>query len=181
VLVAALAVMWIVEIVDSVVLDDALQGQGITPRTWRGLDGVLWAPFLHGSYGHLISNTVPFLVLGGLVMLRGIRTWVAVTAIVAVVGGLATWVFARSATHIGASILIFGYFAFLVIVGFVERSVKGIAIGLVAGLLYGGSLVWGLLPISSGVSWEGHLFGALAGVVAALAVGRSAAGPVPTG
>ncbi len=161
---AALAAMWAVEIID-VIINNRLEGGGIHPRRIDGLDGVLWAPFLHDDFGHLISNTVPFLVLGGLLALRGVRVWVMVTAIIIVVGGLATWVFARSGNHIGASGVVFGYLGFLVAAAVFERSLKAIAIAVLAGLLYGG-LIFGILP-SSTVSWEGHLFGALAGAAAA--------------
>jgi membrane associated rhomboid family serine protease len=167
------AVMWLVELVDSVFLDDAWERQGILPRTISGLDGIVWAPFLHGSFGHLASNTVPFLILGGIIVAtRDVRTWVLVTLIVAAAGGLAVWVLARGKVHLGASILVFGYIGYLLVAGFVERSLMGVVIGVVVFLLYGGTLVFGILPVRTGVSWEGHLFGAAAGVLAAFAVSR---------
>jgi membrane associated rhomboid family serine protease len=175
VVVAVAALMWLVEIVDSVLLSDAWQRQGIMPRTWSGLDGVLWAPFLHGSYGHLASNTVPFVFLSGIIVVtRNVRTWLVVSGIVTVVGGLAVWLVARGSIHLGASILIFGYISYLMVAGFFERSATGVVVGVVVALLYGGTLVFGVLPVSTGVSWEGHLFGAGAGVVAASMLGRKA-------
>lgn len=171
------AVMWLVEIIDVAVLDDAWQRQGIVPRTWSGIDGVLWAPFLHGSFGHLASNTVPFVVLGGIIVFtRNLRTWIWVSVIVTVAGGLAVWLLARSRIHIGASILIFGYIGYLLVAGFVERSTMGVIVGIVVFLLYGGTLIFGVLPGSTGVSWEGHLFGAAAGVLAAFTVGEKREG-----
>lgn len=158
----SIALMWVVEVVDTVALDDRLQGGGIHPRALDGLDGILWAPFLHAGWGHIVSNTVPFVVLGGLVALRGLRRWVEVTAAVIVVGGLATWLLARSGNHVGASGVVFGYMGYLVGAAVFERSLKAIGIAVVAVLLYGG-LIWGIVP-SGQVSWEGHLFGALAGL-----------------
>lgn len=169
-LLGAVVTMWLVEIFDAFLLDSELERHGIRPRTFSGLDGILWAPFLHGSFGHLISNTVPFLILGALVLLGGMRRWLTVTIFIGIVGGLATWLFARSAVHIGASMIIFGYIGYLIVVGFVERSVRGVAISVLVALFYGTTLIVGVLPVSGRVSWEGHLMGAAAGVIAALAV-----------
>lgn len=168
-----LAGMWLIEIVDTVILDEALQRQGILPRTLTGLDGVLWGPFLHVDFGHLASNSVPFLVLGGLIVAtRNVRTWILVTAIVGVLGGLGTWLFARQRLHVGASILIFGYITFLVVSAVLNRSVGGLLVAVVVLLVYGWTLLFGVLPIRGGVSWEGHLFGAAAGVVAAMLLAK---------
>ena len=105
-------------------------------------------------------------MLGALVLLRGIPRWFQVTAVVIVAGGLATWLLARSATHIGASGVVFGYLGFLLAAGFFERSLRAITLGVVTGLAYGG-LLWGVLPTRPGISWESHLFGLLAGGLAA--------------
>ncbi len=166
-------VMWVVEIVDVALLDDALERQGIQPRRLRGLDGVLLAPLLHDGFGHLIANTIPLAILSGLVLVRGVRRWIEVTAIVVVAGGLGTWVLARSANHVGASGVVFGYLGYLLAAGFFERSIRAVALGVVTGLAYGG-LLWGVLPTRPGISWESHLFGLLAGVLAAWAVSRQA-------
>jgi len=166
-LIGTVVLLWGIEIVDSVFLGDALQAQGIRPRTWSGFDGILWAPFLHGSLGHLISNTIPFIVVGGIVMLRGIRLWSGVTLIVMVVGGLLVWLLARPSLHIGASILIFGYLGYLAVVGFFEKDLRWIAVGFGVMFVYGGTLIVGILPIQRGISWEGHLFGLAGGVLAA--------------
>lgn len=171
IVIAVVAVLWIVEIVDVVLLDDALERQGIQPRQLRGLDGILLAPFLHNGFGHLIANTLPLAVLTALVLVRGVPRWIEVSAIVIVAGGLATWVLARSANHIGASGVVFGYLGFLLAAGFFERSLRAIALGIVTGLAYGG-LLWGVLPTRPGISWESHLFGLLAGGLAAWALSR---------
>lgn len=164
-LVGALAMMWIIEVVDSFILSDWMQAGGIHPRRVDGIDGILWAPMLHVGFGHLIGNSIPFLVLGGLVASRGLRTWLTVTVTVIVVGGAATWLLARTGNHVGASGVVFGYLGYLVGAAIFERSLKAVALALVAGFFYWG-LVFGLLPTGE-VSWEGHLFGALAGVAAA--------------
>jgi membrane associated rhomboid family serine protease len=166
VLIGVIAVLWLVEIIDVLFFDHALERQGIQPRSWGGLDGILLAPFLHDDYAHLISNTVPLAVLGALVLLRGIPRWFQVTAVVIIVGGFATWLLARSANHIGASGVVFGYLGFLLAAGFFERSVRAIALGAITAFAYGG-LLWGVLPTRPGISWESHLFGFAAGALAA--------------
>ena len=171
----ALALMWLVEILDTFAFDSRLQTHGIEPRHVDGLEGVLVAPLLHGGWTHIISNSIPFVVLGALVMTYGLRRWVIATAFITVGSGLATWVLARSGNHIGASILVFGYFGFLLGMAWFERSVKSVAIAVVVAIAYGG-LIWGVVPSDSGVSWEGHLFGVVAGIAAAwLVAGRSPA------
>lgn len=163
--IGALAAMWLIEVVDAVALSDRLQGGGIHPRRVDGIDGVLWAPWLHVGWRHIMSNSVPFLVLGAMVALRGTRTWLNVTAVVVVLGGGLTWLFARSGNHVGASGVVFGYLGYLVGAAWFERSFRAIGLAALAVALYGG-LIFGVVP-NREVSWEGHLFGALAGVVAA--------------
>ena len=169
----SLALMWLVEILDTFALDDELQLHGIEPRQIDGLEGVVFAPLLHDGWTHIISNSIPFLVLGALVMTYGLRRWITATAFITVTAGLATWLLARSGNHIGASILVFGYFGFLLGMAWFERSIKSIGIAVVVAVIYGG-LIWGVVPSDSGVSWEGHLFGVVAGVAAAwLVAGRA--------
>lgn len=157
--------MWGLEILDTF-LGGALNRFGILPRTFVGLRGILFAPFLHGNFPHLIANTAPFLVLGWLVMLRRTSDFFGVSAIVMLIGGLGTWLFGSLAFHIGASGVIFGYLGFLLSRGYFERRFGSILFSLVVGLLYGG-LIWGVLPGQPGISWEGHLFGFIGGIVAA--------------
>jgi membrane associated rhomboid family serine protease len=167
ILVGFLTGLWVIELIDLLVLRRSLDRFGIRPRTDEGLLGILLAPFLHGGLPHLIANSVPLFLLGWLVLLRGVGTFLAVTAITVLLGGLGVWLFAGPNTiHIGASGLIFGYLGYLLLRGYFERSVGSILIALVVGALYGGAL-WGVLPSRPGVSWEGHLFGFLAGIVAA--------------
>lgn len=160
------AVLWVSEIIDTV-LDNRLDAEGIRPGSTDGLSGVLFAPLLHGGFGHLIANTVPLLVLGFLILLSGVGQWAAVTAAVWVVGGLGTWLFGGVGTvHIGASGLVFGWLTYLIVRGLFTRRPWQMVVGLAVFLLYGGAL-WGVLPGQPGISWQGHLFGAIGGVVAA--------------
>jgi len=169
-LIISVALLWIVQIVDEVALSDRLQNDGIYPRSLGGLDGIVWAPFLHAGFDHLISNTLPLLVLGGLVMTQGKRRWIEVTVGVILIGGLLTWIFGRTANHIGASGVVFGYFGYLIGWAVFRRSLAAFVTAAVALLLYGG-LVFGLAP-RAGMSWEGHLFGALTGLAAARLLSR---------
>ncbi|WP_088892100.1 rhomboid family intramembrane serine protease [Leptolyngbya ohadii] len=159
------ALMWGLEFLDAF-LGGALNQFGILPRTIVGLRGIFFAPFLHGNFPHLIANTAPFLVLGWLVMLRRTSDFFVVSAIVMLIGGLGTWLFGSMAFHIGASGVIFGYLGFLLSRGYFERRFGSILFSIVVGLMYGG-LIWGVLPGQPGISWEGHLFGFIGGIVAA--------------
>ena len=160
-----LGAMWALEIVD-LAPSTPFDRWGVRPRTLRGLFGIAFAPFLHVSFGHLIANTIPFVVLGAAIALGGIRQIVEVTVIVAVVSGLGVWLFGSANTvHLGASGLVFGYLTYLVTRGLIARNVWWIFGGLVVLAFYGG-LLWGLLPTPR-VSWLGHLFGAIGGVLAA--------------
>lgn len=169
-IVVVVALIWLVEVIDSLFMDNGLDQHGIVPRSWGGLDGILWAPFLHGGFGHVLANTIPFVVLGWFIAIEGARRWLLVTLFVIVGGGAATWLLARNAVHIGASGLVFGYAGFLLVAGFVEKSIKGIAVAIVVGVLFGGMVLRGITPVSSWVSWESHLFGLGAGVLAAFAI-----------
>jgi membrane associated rhomboid family serine protease len=163
------AVLYVIELVDQV-LNNRLDQEGVQPHETDGLLGVLFAPLLHAGWGHLIGNTLPLLVLGFLVLLSGVGTWVRVTAIVWVVGGVGTWLVAPPGTvHLGASVLIFGWLVYLLLRGFVSGRIGQILLGVVILVLYGGVL-WGVLPGQPGISWQGHLFGALGGAIAAFTV-----------
>lgn len=162
-----LLTFWVLEIIDSLFFHGALNRLGVRPRTMAGLWGIFLAPFLHGSFAHLMANTIPFLVLGWFVIMQGIREFWVVTAITAVISGLGMWLFgSTNSVHIGASGLIFGYFGYLLLRGYFERSLQAILWAIVVVLLYGGML-WGVLPLYVGVSWQAHLFGFIGGGIAA--------------
>ncbi len=171
ILVSMVALMWVIELLDQA-LGGSLDRFGILPRTGTGLRGIVLAPFLHGGWSHLISNTVPFVVLGWLVMLRRTSDFFWVTAIAMLVGGFGTWLLGSPAYHIGASGVIFGYLGFLLSRGYFERNITSIAFSVVVGIVYGG-LLWGVLPTQPGISWEGHLFGFIGGAIAAKLLAKS--------
>lgn len=172
---AMATLMWVTEVVDSLA-GNPLDAHGIEPRDVDGLAGIIAAPFLHGGFDHLASNTVPFLAMGSVIAFKGARRVAAVTVIVALVSGVGTWLVAPADTvHIGASGVVFGYASYLLSRGFFDRDVLGLAIGLVVGLVWGSALLGGLLP-QDGVSWQGHFFGAVGGLVAARVLSRARAG-----
>jgi membrane associated rhomboid family serine protease len=160
------AFMWLIELVDILVFRQALNIYGILPRQIIGLRGIVFAPFLHGGLGHLIANSLPFLILGWFVMLQETSDFFVVTGITMLVSGLGVWLFGSPGLHIGASGVIFGYLGFLLLRGYFERNIPSILLSLIVAVLYG-STIWGVLPLQQGISWEGHLFGFIGGVVAA--------------
>jgi membrane associated rhomboid family serine protease len=175
ILIALVALMWVVEVVD-LAFDAGLDQYGIEAREAEGLDGVVTAPFLHVGFGHLLANTVPFVVMGVVIAFEGVRRLLAVFAICAVVSGLGTWLVAPEGTiHVGASGVVFGFSTYLIARGWFNRRAGQIAIGLVVALVWGGALLGGLQP-REGISWQGHLFGAIGGVVAARMLARPEAG-----
>jgi membrane associated rhomboid family serine protease len=166
VLLGIVLLMWALEVVDAA-LDNRLDRYGIEPRDVDGLDGVVAAPFLHVGFGHLAANTVPFVAMGLVIAFEGPLRLLGVTAIVALVSGLGTWLVAPADTiHLGASGIVFGYATYLIARGWFNRRPVEVAIGLVVALLWGGALLAGLEP-QRGISWQGHLFGAIGGIVAA--------------
>lgn len=167
-----IAVMWMSEIVD-VAAGHRLDAYGIEPRDGDGLSGIALAPFLHAGFGHLISNTVPLAVMGFAIAFAGAVRVLAVTAIVALVSGLGTWLIAPAGTvHIGASGVVFGYATYLLSRGVFNRNLTELAIAAIVAVVWGGALLGGLLPEEEGISWQGHLFGAVGGVVAARMLAR---------
>ncbi len=168
ILFSLVALFWAVELIDLFVIPNyPLDRFGIVPRKVIGLRGIVLAPFLHGNLAHLIANTIPFLSLGWLVMLQKTSDFWRVTALSMVVGGLGVWLIGQpNSVHIGASILVFGYLGFLLFRGFFQRNTPSIALSIIVSIFYGG-LIWGVLPLQQGVSWEGHLFGFLGGIIAA--------------
>ena len=163
--------MWVVEIIDRIAGGD-LDRLGIEPHEADGLIGVATAPFLHADFGHLMSNTVPFLVLGFAIALNGLVRVLAVTGIVMLIGGLGVWLFASEGSiHIGASGVVFGYAGYLISRGLFNRSLLELVMGAVVAGVWGSALLGGLLP-QDGISWQGHFFGAVGGVVAAYVLRR---------
>jgi membrane associated rhomboid family serine protease len=145
---------------------------GVIPRTVVGLRGILFAPFIHGSFTHLVSNTVPFLILGWLVMLRDSRHFLRVTLASMLGAGLMAWLIgAPGSVHIGASGVIFGYLGFLMLAGWYERSFMSILLSIGVTALWGG-LVFGVMPGQPGISWQGHLGGFVGGILAARSLRR---------
>jgi membrane associated rhomboid family serine protease len=163
---AIVAVMWIVEAINT--LDgNALDHDGLYARNLDRLWGILTSPFIHGSFQHLLDNTIPFLFLGALIALRGALRLALVTGLVIVLGGLGTWLISPAGVPtIGASGVVFGYAAYLLSRGFFDRSFRELLVGALVGLLWGAALLSSLVP-HPGISWQGHLCGALAGVIAA--------------
>lgn len=161
-----IGLMWVSEIVDSV-LGHRLDAYGIIPRDAEGLIGIVTAPFLHLGFGHLIANTLPLITLGGLVALSGATRLIAISAVIALVGGVGTWLVSPPNTiTIGASGLVFGYAGYLVSRGLFTRRIGQVLLGVLVVVLWGGALLSGLMP-QAGISWQGHLFGAIGGLVAA--------------
>lgn len=164
-IIGVVAIMWTVELIN-MILGHRLSTWGIFPRTIKGLWGIPFSPFLHASIVHVLLNTVPFVILGGLVILRGLRLFLELSLLITLLGGAALWLFGRSSYHVGASGLIFGYFGFIVARGWFDRSLSSIITAFITLFLYGG-ILWGLLPTFTYISWEGHLFGLLAGIFGA--------------
>lgn len=175
-IVSFVALLYVIEAYDSVT-GHRLDSNGIRPLEMGGLSGILFAPLLHSNWEHLIANTGPALILGFLMTLAGLSRFIFASAIIWVLGGLGTWLIGNlgaptyngmvvETNHIGASGLIFGWLTFLIIFGFFTRKVWEIVIGVVVLFIYG-SILLGVLPGTFGVSWQGHLCGAVAGVVAA--------------
>ena len=159
--------MWALEAVDAVAPGAPLDHYGIHPREPGGLLEVFSAPFLHVGFGHLISNTVPFAVMGAAIALGGLARVALVTLIVAVVSGIGVWLIAPSnEVHLGASGLVFGYASYLVTRGILSRRLVELAVGIGVAGVWGIGLLQGLLP-QERISWQAHLFGAIGGVVAA--------------
>ncbi len=161
-------IFWVVFIVNESFWNGRLSAFGIMPHRVIGLRGILFAPFLHGSLYHIASNTASFLVLGWMVMLRNTNDFYFVSIFSAIASGLGTWLVGSPySVHIGASGVIFGYF---------EKSFVAIAISIAIAVSYG-SLIWGILPTRSYISWEGHLFGFIGGVLAARALAAKTKAP----
>ena len=163
------ALLWVIAVAQWAGLD--LRQFGVTPRDTSSLLVIPLHIFVHDGFWHLLSNTGPLLALGGIVGVRGSGTLLAVSVFIAVFAGAGVWLVGRDGVHIGASGLIFGYFGYLVARGFVERSLMSLLITVAVTVFYG-SLIFGLLPVDGFISWEGHLFGLIGGVLLAWVSGR---------
>ncbi|WP_392671350.1 rhomboid family intramembrane serine protease [Streptomyces sp. LN785] len=173
------ALLWVLEAVDAAT-GHALDAYGIEPRRLGELRDVVPASFIHFGLGHVASNSVPLLVFGFLAALGGIRRFAAVAALIIVVDGLGVWLVSPAHTNTaGASGLVFGLFGYLLVRGFVDRKFLDIGAGLVVGALWGSSILLGISPANTEVSWQGHLFGLAAGVVAAFVFRRRGGTPAP--
>jgi len=162
-------VVWFIFVL-GLVLPFSINSFGVTPRSLIGLVGVPLMPFLHADLKHVLSNTVPLTVL--LLLLAGSKAnSLAIVIYIVLMGGALLWLFGRPATHVGASGLIYGLIAFLLVSGFLERRAVPLVISILVGFLYGGTLLSGIVPdLGSHISWEGHLFGAVSGGLAARSV-----------
>ena len=170
-------IIWAIWLIDWL-FNLQLDSLGIVPRRLSGLAGVLFSPFLHAGFGHLLSNTVPLIVLLVLLMATKTDPWIHIAELIVLSGGL-LWLFGRKGSqdvpvvHVGASGLIYALIAYLIVAGFKEKRVVSIAVALLVGFLYGGSLLSGILPTQKSVSWDGHLAGLVAGVILAIAFANS--------
>jgi membrane associated rhomboid family serine protease len=171
-----LAVFWAVFVVNTL-LGGSLLTLGVIPRTTIGLRGILFAPFLHGSLSHVVANSIPFVALGWMVMLRDERHFIPVTLAGMLGSGLTAWLLgAPASVHIGASGVIFGYLGFLMLTGWYARSFGSILLSVIVTLAWG-SLVFGMMPGAQGISWQAHIGGFLGGVLAARMVSRRPPAP----
>ncbi|MFF3711737.1 rhomboid family intramembrane serine protease [Streptomyces phaeochromogenes] len=165
------ALLWVLEAID-VATGHSLDTFGITPREFGELRDIVPAAFVHFGWDHLAANSVPLLLLGFLAALSGIRRFLAVVTVTILVSGLGVWLTASEhSITAGASGVVFGLFGYLLVRGFVDRRIGDVVIGLVVGAVYG-SILWGVLPTTAGVSWQGHLFGLIGGVASAFVFRR---------
>ncbi|OHQ75695.1 rhomboid family intramembrane serine protease [Corynebacterium sp. HMSC073H12] len=170
-----LVLIWTVFLVNEFIFGGALNNFGVRPRETSTLWGILTAPLLHADYGHIVANSLPGALFAGLIAMSSKRLFWQVTLLITVVGGGLTWLVGGVNTvHIGASGLIYGWLAFLVVRGFVNRRVMQIILGVILASMYSG-LIWGVLPTQMAVSWQMHLFGGLAGIWAAVMFKRGRA------
>jgi len=165
-IIAITGLCWIVFLANTLLGHGQWNQYGIIPRHLSSLPGIIWAPFLHGSYRHLAANTVPLLILGLILCARSKGEFIAVTSAGVLVGGGLTWLLARNAVHIGASGLIFSYFGYLASLAWFDRKIGTVLLSLVCLVAYGG-MIRGVFPTSVPISWEGHLAGLMSGIAMA--------------
>ena len=169
-LIGFIGVILVVEVLNNLI-DHSLNAYGIVPRTSTGLAGIILGPFLHGSYLHVQSNAVGLLALGTLAVIRSGNRFPVVCLIIILAGGLGVWVVGRAATHVGASGLVFGLFGYLLVRGVLDRSILSVLVAVVVASVFGWMVLSGVLPTNAYISWEGHLCGLAAGVLAAIITG----------
>jgi membrane associated rhomboid family serine protease len=167
VLTVFVGVMWLIRLFDAVWVPGGVDARyGVIPRTSEGLEGILTAPFFHANFDHLISNTVPLVLLGLLILIDGLAAFFFVTGVSIVVSGLGTWLFGSTASHFGASGLVFGFFGYLVFRTAFDRRIFYALITIAVAGLYATSMAFSLIP-HEGISWSGHFFGFVGGFLAA--------------
>ena len=164
------ALIWVIQLLDWA-LDLEPADFGVRPRQLAGLPGIFFAPLVHGGFAHLLANSPPLLVLGTAMLYLYPSAAVRVLPAVYLGTGVAVWLFARGSAHVGASGLIYGLVSYIFVAGLIRRDRRAIAASLLVCFMYG-ALIWGLLPIEPGVSWETHLAAALIGIVLAIALRR---------
>ncbi|MEM1244188.1 MAG: rhomboid family intramembrane serine protease [Pseudomonadota bacterium] len=155
--------LWLLHIFNSI-LGYRLNYLGIIPRRLAGLPGIVFFSFLHGDYNHIFFNSIPLFILLCFLLTYGLHFAIVVTIYIILIAGILTWVFGRNAIHIGASSLIMGYFGFLLVNAYYNISVNSILIAFVC-LYYFGGLFFSIFPTRERISWEGHLFGLIAGIL----------------
>jgi len=160
-----LVLMWLIHVSQTILPLD-FNRYGILPRDLYGLIGIPLAPWLHADWGHLLSNSIPFVILGALIQFKNSEIFWESTLIIALVAGAGTWLFGSNAYHIGASGLVLGYWSFLIADAFYRRSIKAIFIATITLVIYGG-FIFTVLDFRGHISWSGHFFGILAGILVA--------------
>ena len=164
------ALIWLIQLLNWG-LDLGLEGFGVRPRRLAGLPGILVAPLVHSGFAHLIANSLPLLVLGTGMLHLYPNSALKVIPAVYLGPGIAVWLFASASVHVGASGMVYGLVSYIFVAGLIRRDTRAIAASLLVCFLYG-TLVWGVLPIKAGVSWETHLAAALIGLVLAIVLRR---------
>src|SRR6266404_5954597 len=164
------ALIWVIQLLDWA-LDLGPEDFGVRPRQLAGLPGIFFGPLVHGGFAHLLANSPPLLVLGTAMLYLYPSAALRVLPAVYLGTGVAVWLFARGSAHVGASGLIYGLVSYIFVAGLIRRDRRAIAASLLGYFMYG-ALIWGLLPIEPGVSWETHLAAALIGIVLAIALRR---------
>jgi membrane associated rhomboid family serine protease len=170
--IALLLTLWIVFIVDALFFRGSLRNYGIRPRQLSGLSGILLGPFFHGNIFHILNNSIGIILLGSIILLRGMAKFIFVTLVSMLISGIGIWLIGSSGSnHIGYSGIIFGYFGYLLLTGIFDKKIGSILISIFTVTLYGG-MIFGVLPTHVGISWEGHLFGFIGGVISAFLLSK---------